>query len=54
VAAAATFTLEGTDAALELEDSVTIAPPAGAAAESVTFAVTVPPLVTEPAVRVSP
>jgi hypothetical protein len=52
VAPAGTVTVAGTDASLEPEASATTAPPEGAAAESTTFPVTVPPLATELADRV--
>jgi hypothetical protein len=42
VAPAATVTVCGTEAAAEFEESVTIAPPAGAEVESVTVPWTVP------------
>lgn len=48
VAPAGTVTLAGTAAAVELEDSVTAAPPVGAALVSVTLPCEVPPPVTVP------
>ena len=47
VVPAGTVTVTGTDAALELDDSETAAPPEGAGAESMTLPLTVPPLATE-------
>ena len=52
VAPAGTVTVAGTDASPEPEESATIAPPEGAAVESTTLPVTVPPLATELADRV--
>jgi hypothetical protein len=52
LAPAGTVTVAGTDASLEPEESATTAPPEGAAAESTTLPVTVPPLATELAERV--
>lgn len=47
VAPAGTVTEAGADAPLELEERATTAPPEGAAGESITVPVTVPPLATE-------
>jgi hypothetical protein len=54
VAPESTVTVVGTDAALELEDSETSAPPEGADAVSVTVPITLPPLDTELAASITP